>query len=265
MGLGMGFGILLAGQIAQWWGWRMVFILYSIPSFLVFLFVWRIIKDPEAAAGVQEGSKRRFSMAFKSPYLWMLYFSYFAIMYVFWVLGTWAPAIFLELGVDSIGSSGIYAAVLGFIAVPALLISGIISDKMKRKRQDRHLHLVLCLAVIWVVAFFLGIGLDLELGSTWFVAGIILGGFLVWGYFPPFLALLADQVPRNILGTTFGAANTVGFMASLVAPWCTGYLRDQTQGFSWGFYVTSIVLLLGLLSMVAASRLSRLGHIVSDM
>lgn len=257
MGLGMGFGILLAGQIAEWWGWRMVFILYSIPSFVACFFVWRIIRDPEPLTREQEPLERPFSMVFKSSYLWMLYITGFAIMYVFWVLGTWAPVLFLELGVGSIGSSGMYAALLGFTAVPALLISGTISDKMKRKRQDRHFHLVVCLIAISVLTFLLGIGLDLELSSGCFVVGIILGGFAVWSFFPPFYAILADYVPKRVLGTAFGAANTVGFMASLVAPWCTGYLRDHTKSFSLGFYVTGLVLLMGLVSTVIALKLGR--------
>jgi MFS family permease len=255
MGFGMGFGILLAGQIAEWWGWRSVFILYSLPSFLAFLFVLKIIRDPEPALDHQERlEKAQFSIAFKSGNLWMLYLGGFTIMYMFWVLGTWAPAIFLELGVGGIGSSGIYAAVLGFIGIPALYISGVISDKMKKKGQNRIYHLMACLLLISLLAFLMGLGLHLGLGSAWFVVLILLGGFATWSYFPPYYALLPDLVPKRILGTTYGAANTVNFMASLVAPWCTGYLRDQTQSFSWGFYVTGLVALAGFLCVALASR-----------
>lgn len=256
MGFGMGFGILLAGQIAEWSGWRSVFLFYSIPSFLAFLFVYKIIKDPEPVSGQRAVMKQTYlSMAFRSKYLWMLYLAGFAEMYVFWVLGTWSPAIFLELGVGGIGSSGIYAGILGFIGVPALIVSGAISDKMRRSGQNRHYQLVACLLILTVLAFLMGAGFDLGFGSDWFVVLIILGGFAAWSYFPPYYAILPDHVPKDILGTTFGAANTVGFMASLVAPWCTGYLRDRTESFSWGFYVTGLVLLAGLLCAIAASRL----------
>lgn len=258
MGLGMGFGILLAGQIAEWGGWRSVFFIYTIPSFLAFLLVLKVIKDPEPSSVHQARmEKSHFSIAFKSLNLWMLYLGGFSIMYVFWVLGTWAPAIFLELGVGGIGSSGIYAGFLGFIGVPALMISGAISDKMRKKGQNRHYHLMACLFMISVLAFLMGLGLDLGLGSSWFVLLIIVGGFVTWAYFPPYYALIPDLVPRNILGTTFGAANTVNFMASLVAPWITGYLRDCTQSFSWGFYVTAVVLLLGFLCTFFASKMSK--------
>jgi len=256
MGLGMGFGILFAGQIAEWWGWRTVFILYSIPSFLAYFFVWKIIRDPARSAEDPDKKGVRFSRAFRSKSLWMLYLAGFAVMYMFWVLGTWSPAIFLELGVGGIGSSGIYAGILGLIGVPALIFSGIISDKMRQRGQDRHSHLAICLVAMCAVVFLMGFGLDLGLGSICFVVLLMFGGLAVWSFFPPFYAILADHVPKKILGTTFGAANTVGFMASLVAPWCTGYLRDQTDSFSWGFYVAGVVLLLGLICTLIAHKLS---------
>lgn len=254
MGLGMGFGILMAGQIAEWWGWRSVFFIYSIPSFLAFFFVWKIVKDPEPASAGSGVTISHFSIALRNRYLWLLYLTGFAVMYMLWVLGTWSPAIFLELGVTGVGSSGIYAAVLGFIAVPSLIISGALSDKMKKKGQDRHYHLLVCLIVLTLLAFLMGLGLDLHFGLAWFVVVFVLGGFGVWGFFPPLYALIADKVPGGILGTTFGAANTVGFLASLVAPWCSGYLRDQTQSFSWGFYIAALVLFIGFVCAAAALR-----------
>ena len=121
MGVGMGFGILLAGQFAEWWGWRSVFFIYAIPSFLSFLLVYRVIRDPEPSSSKQARiEKSQFSIAFKSVELWMIYLAGFSMMYMFWVLGTWAPAIFLELGVGGIASSGIYAGIVGFIGVPGL-------------------------------------------------------------------------------------------------------------------------------------------------
>jgi len=256
MGLGMGFGILFAGQIAEWWGWRTVFILYSIPSFLACFFVWKVIRDPAPASWHPDEKEVRFSIAFRSKSLWMLYIAHFGTMYMFWVLGTWSPAIFLELGVGGIGSSGIYAGMLGLIGVPALILSGVISDKLRQRRQNRYSHLAVCLLGMCIVTFLMGFGLDVGLSSAWFVVLLILGGLAVWSFFPPFYAILSDYVPKKILGTTFGAANTVGFMASLLAPWCTGYLRDQTGSFSWGFYVAGVVLLLGLICTLIAHKLS---------
>jgi MFS family permease len=254
MGLGMGLGILFSGQVAEWWGWRTVFIVYSIPSLLACFFVWKVIRDPAPSLEDNDKKEPHFSIAFRSKNFWMLYLAGFAVMYMFWVLGTWSPAIFLELGVGGIGSSGIYAGIWGLIGVPALILSGVTSDKMKQRHQERNTHLAICLLAMAAVALLMGLGLQWGIGSAWFMVLLIFGGLTVWGFFPPFYAILADQAPKKILGTVFGSANTVGFAASLVAPWCTGYLRDKTESFSWGFFVAGVVLIFGLFCAVAARR-----------
>ena len=97
-------------------------------------------------------------------------------MYMFWVLGTWAPTIFLELGVGGIGSSGLYAGIWGLIGVPVPIFSGITSDKMKKKGQDRHHHLVFCLVAMCILAFLMGLGLDKKFGLAWVCPIIVIGG-----------------------------------------------------------------------------------------
>ena len=200
MGLGMGLGILMAGQIAEWWGWRFVFILYSIPSFLACFLVWKIIKDPESTLNGQQSQRTCFASIFRSGNLWMLYLAGFTVMYMFWVLGTWAPAIFLELGVGGIGSSGIYAGIWGLIGVPALIFSGIISDKMKKKGQDRHYHLVVCLVAMCILAFLMGLGLDRKFGLAWFVILLLLGGIAVWSFSLPSMPSWRTRYPKIFSG-----------------------------------------------------------------
>ncbi|MEW5723698.1 MAG: MFS transporter [Thermodesulfobacteriota bacterium] len=254
MGLGMGLGLLLAGLIAGRWGWRWVFFLYTLPSLAAFLLVARVVAEPDGAAGRKKLSARDFSMAFRSKNLWLLYLSGFSIMYMFWVLGAWAPMICLEIGKETLGGAGVQASRLGLVSVPALLLSGAMSDRFGGKKYGRHYHLVVCILFTTLLALLMGLTLQYNLGLYVFLALMILGGFSVWAFFPPFYALLAESAPREILGTTFGAANTVSFMASLAAPGCTGYLRDATRGFSWGFYLAALLLVFGAVCALASTR-----------
>ena len=88
---------------------------------------------------------------------------------------------------------------------------------------------------------------------------IIFAGFFLWAFFAPFYALITDLVPKEVLGTTFGLANTVSFIGSLIAPWLTGALRDLTGNFAWGFYSSAILLSLGLLSIALLKPVFRWG------
>lgn len=258
MGLGMGLGILLAGEIAQYWGWRWVFVLYTIPSVLAFCFIYKVIKEPakDSSPGTAVSSQS-FAIVFTRPYLWCLYLSHFCVLYFFWVLGAWSPTIFMELGAGGLGSSGLYASVMGLVSIPALLISGRVSDRLRQRPERHHWPLVIGTALMALLSLLMGLVLQYGVSLWWFALLLLLGGAIVWGFFPPFYALLADAVPLKVMGTTFGAANTAGFAASLVAPWLTGFLRDRMDSFASAFFLCAIVMVIGLLSLMLASRLHR--------
>lgn len=253
MGLGMGLGILFAGQIAEAWGWRSVFILYSIPSFVAFLLIWRVIREPARPDRLlNDEPAPRYRTTVTNPRLLLLYVSHFTVMYVFWVLGTWAPTIFMDIGVKGLAQSGVYASVLGLIAVPALLGSGALSDKMRTRQDGYFIPLLVSIAALAVLSLAIGLSLDMGVVPVWLSVLLLLTAAAAWGFFPPFYALLTQTVSANIRGTTFGAANTVGFAASLVAPWATGLVKDATRGFSWGFYLCAAICVVGVLSTIGA-------------
>jgi len=254
MGIGMGLGILCAGRIAELWGWRAVFVLYSIPSFLAFAFIWRVVREPPRQQFTTPVSFARLSKVFADRRLLLLYISHFAVMYAFWVLGAWAPTVFMEIGVSSTSYASLYSSVLGFVGVPALLLSGAISDRLRCANQGCYTPVVLSIALMAVLTFAMGLALDFHFGAFWFCLLLVLTGAATWAFFPPFYALLSEAVPAEIMGTTFGVANTWGFMASLVAPWITGLIKDVTKSFSWGFYACAAVMLIGIICSGLASR-----------
>lgn len=256
MGLGMGLGILLAGPIAGLWGWRWVFVCYSLPSLLAFVLVYRVIREPRRETHQSKESSTKLYAALAAPRLVFLYLSYFATMYLFWVLGTWAPAIFMERGVGGIGSSSAYASVLGFISIPSLLVSGIISDRLGGGQRGRFGALLVSLFMMTGLSVCMGLSLQFQVEPFWLGVLYLGAGAAAWGFFPPFYALIAGSVHPSRLGITFGTANTVGFMASLAAPWLTGVIKDTTRGFSWGLYASGAILIGGLLSAWLASRTS---------
>jgi MFS family permease len=103
LGAGMFIGISLAGWISDLWGWRSVFILYAFPSFLASFLIYRLIEEPPHFE-LKEAENRRVSypLIFKSRDLWLLYLGGIPAIYALWVVGTWAPAMFKEMGVESL-------------------------------------------------------------------------------------------------------------------------------------------------------------------
>ncbi len=266
LGTGMFIGISLAGWISDLWGWRSVFILYAFPSFLASFLIYRLIEEPprpkkkdEVKAEVEKIEKPSYSLIFKSRDLWLLYLGGIPAIYALWVVGTWAPAMFKEIGVESLAHSSFYSSLLGISAIPGLAITGWISDWLHKKGKGRKGLIAIEFFFISLFMFLLGYGLRVKMNIYLFTFFFFMAGFFIWGHWAAFYALLPDIVPYEILGTTYGLTNTIHFTGSLIAPWATGWIRDATASFSWGLYLAAIFCIFGGILILAVRPSFRLG------
>lgn len=261
LGTGMFIGMSLAGWIADLWGWRSVFILYAFPSFLASFLIYYVVKEPpRSELKEKSGRKVAYSLIFKSRDLWLLYLGGIPGVYALWVVGTWAPAMFKEMGVESLARSSFYSSLLGISAIPGLAITGLISDWLVRKGKGRKALIAMEFFLISLCMFLLGYGLKAGMNIYLFIVFFFMAGFFIWGHWAAFYALLPDVVPYEILGTAYGLTNTIHFLGSLIAPWATGWIRDMTASFSWGLYLAAIFCILGGVLILAVRPVFRFGR-----
>ncbi len=251
MGLGMGLGIMLGGIISQNVGWRYVFIFFAIPSFLAGLLIWGVVREPFQSREQKASPPLPYAWVFMNRELWLINFTGFTVMYVFWVLGTWIPAVFREQGISKLTESSFYGSVIGLVAIPGLPASGYFSDWVVKKGKGRKLIIVVEILTLSFLIWMIGKSAELKWSVSLMLGLVLLAGLFLWSFFAPFYALISDLVPKDVLGTTFGLTNTICFMGSLIAPWLTGALRDLTGDFAWGFYSSAALLWLGALSIAA--------------
>ena len=252
LGIGMFIGISLAGWISDLWGWRSVFILYAFPSFLASFLIYRLIEEPPRFERKEaEGRKVSYSLIFKSRNLWLLYLGGIPAIYALWVVGTWAPAMFKEMGVESLARSSFYSSLLGISAIPGLALTGFVSDRLARKGKGRKGLIAIEFFLISLCMLTLGYGLKVRMNIYFFIFFFFMAGFFIWGHWAAFYALLPDIVPYEILGTAYGLTNTIHFLGSLIAPWATGWIKDVTASFSWGLYLAGIFCILGGILILA--------------
>ena len=254
LGTGMFFGVSLAGWISDLWGWRTVFLLFAFPSFLASFLIFRLIKEPPRQ-NIAKSEDRRvpYSLIFRSPDLWLLYLGGIPGIYALWVVGTWAPAMFQEIGVESLSRSSLYSSLLGISAIPGLTLTGLVSDWLVRRGKGRKGLIALEFFLIAFCMFFLGYGLKVKFSISTFLVVYFMAGFFIWGHWAAFYALLPDIVPYEILGTAYGLTNTIHFLGSLIAPWATGWIRDMTASFSWGLYLSAIFCVVGGILILCVS------------
>ncbi len=169
------------------------------------------------------------------------------MMYAYWLLGAWFPAIMVEAGIKELGTASTYASLFGFSAVPGLLLFGTISDRMAKRGIGRRF--LMSLTFVFVTLFTLSIAFAIGTYASALILMLlmILEGFFIWGFFGLLHSLVADITPPVIHGTVFGLLNTIGFMSSIIAPWLTGMIRDVTGSFVLSFSTAAISTALGCL------------------
>ena len=264
LGIGMFIGLSLAGWISDRWGWRSVFILYAFPSFLASFLIYRLINEPPRSEPKKSGERKvSYSLIFKNRDLWLLYLGGIPAIYALWVVGTWAPAMFKEMGVESLAQSSFYSSLLGISAIPGLSLTGFVSDRLAKKGKGRKGLIAIEFFLISLCMLALGYGLKVKINIYLFILFFFMAGFFIWGHWAAFYALLPDIVPYEILGTAYGLTNTIHFLGSLIAPWMTGWVKDVTTSFSWGLYLAAIFCILGGILILAVRPSFRFGREIS--
>jgi MFS family permease len=287
LGMGMALGISLAGLIADAWGWRWVFVLFAIPPVVAGLVVWRTIQEPPRGAPVGlppwlwllllpfppvfllglvgdwpllRGLALVSPLAFLAGLLWVhaslrrrdlwcVYLGGIAPIYCLWVVGIWAPAMFMEIGVRELGRSSVLSALLGVSAVPGLILLGSASDRLARAGWGRKGLAAVTLFGMAGAMLLMGVAVTTRMHPVILGGLIFAAGFCIWGVWAPVFALLAEVTPARLRGTSFGLNNTINFLGSLIAPVATGWVKDVTGSFSGACYLAAGLGLAGAVSL----------------
>lgn len=279
LGMGMAIGIFLAGLIADLWGWRMVFILFALPSWVAGLVVWRKIQEPPRAhafrppgwlwllmlpfpplllgglatdravllwvsllfpLGFLLGLVSRESGLRRSD-LWITCLAGIAPIYCLWVVGIWAPAMFLEIGVKALSSSSLFSSLLGISAIPGLLLMGSLSDRLASRGKGRKGLAALILLGMSAAMVLMGAAVASRAHPVVLAFLVFAAGFCIWGVWAPIYALLTEISPVRIRGTAFGMNNTINFLGSLIGPIATGWIKDVSGSFAGACYLAAAI------------------------
>lgn len=243
LGLGTALGLFLAGTLGEVMPWRGVFVAFALAPLLAALLLWRFISEPPRSTGAsRQGSIRE---VVRHRNLWILGAAGIMPVYIQFVLATWAPLFFAEIGVGELGRSALYASLQGLPAPFSLLALGWLADRAHRKGISRKV--VVALTIVLAGASFAAMGFVLHTGgSPALLAALMLAtSFFFWGAWGPIFAILSDVIPASLLGTAFGLLNLTIFVGALAGPVFTGWMKDMTGSFAWGCYVGGLVSVLG--------------------
>lgn len=256
MGLcaGLFLSVFFAGMIAEYFrNWRIVFLIFSIPSLVVSILIFKFITEPPKTLQGEKPLTARaaYREALVDGNLWLMYILGFVLLFAYWVIIAWLPSIYEEIGIGTITSRSLLTGIIGLIGLPAMFISGIMSDKMTRKGYGRKWFIAImiflwALLMLWI-GFAVKSGASIVLISSLFFSS----AFVVFGVWPPYYALLSEMAPVEVVGTVFGVANFIGFLSTWIAPILTGWIKDQTGSFAGGLFLASAMLITGTIVTLA--------------
>lgn len=237
MALGLAIGLSIAGPLAELFdSWRHPFVLLSIPTILIAIFIYLVTKNSE---GVPQPSSGLSIDVFRNRDLIVLSLAAFCSLYGYWVLISWAPTYFvLQRGYD-LSSAGQITAIVALTSIPGALIWGPISDKIGRKK----LSIVLLIGASVAITFIAGSTSNLQVSIALAIYGLL--SALAWN--PVLVAWAGDLASQRGegAGSAMGLLNAFAVGSSFIGPALTGLISDLTGSLASGFYMGAVSLLIG--------------------
>src|SRR3990170_3450276 len=250
-GLGTTLGLLLAGALGVIMPWRYVFFLFALPPLLAALLLLRVVPQPPRATAAADPDWP-FRRVLSSGDFWLLGITGIMPVYVQFLLATWGPLLFSEVGIPDLGRSASLASLQGLMAPVGLLVSGLVADRVHRRGM--HRKVVIVVAVLMTTLSMIAMGAVIQArGPAWLLTLLmLLASFSMWCTWSPSYALVGGLFPASVMGKAFGLYNSTCFIGAILSPFLTGWIRDVTGSFAAGLYgvaalsVVSVVTAFGI-------------------
>ena len=267
--LGSGLGMALTKPILAATGsWRKVLVIWSLMAIPTIVLWWIVARMSRKRKG-RSGSKVLYKESFQEKterllndhpgdhYPHQLVSSVVIAGVIFSLLNLifystigWLPTYLTERGWDPV-LAATATSVISFLEIPAVLLVPMLSDRTGRRR------------LIMISSFLLlaisSITVSLSPSWIWFISPIL--GITFGGIFALLLSLPVELVKQEKVGRAAGAIISIGYIGALTGAPFTGYLRDLTGDFSFGFIVMGFTGLIaaGLSYILPERRFSKQG------
>ena len=247
--LGPGLGILCGGMLMARYGWRPVFVILGLVSFL-WLAPWLLSlpssRHPRPARGAAAPAIHQL---LRVRSLWGTCVGLFCVNYVNYFLITWLPYFLVRERHFTLREMATLAGIAYIAAACCALLAGRLSDRWVSAGGSPSLvRKTFTAGGLALCGLFLGFA-SIS-GVTVCAAALILGVIFFAVCASNVWAMTQTMAGPAAAGSWTGLQNFVGNMAGIVAPALTGWILDRTGEFYWAFVVTVAVALSGVAAWV---------------
>lgn len=253
MAFGTSGGYILSSKLVLGNGehWSLPFFIMAIPTVIIGILFMVLIKErvvrPEdqnrtaGTAGAKKEIREKVSLVsiFKNRNLICSFIMCFFSIYANFVIITWLPQ-FLQVERGFEGSSvGFISSLVPWASIPGALMFARLSDRYKKTKLFAFILVPLAALSVFGIAFVTN-------RSLLIIVLIIYGLTGKLALDPILVAFVTKNAPRRSLGTVLSSYNFIGMSGSILAPYITGWLTDKAGSMQIGFYVASVMLIIGL-------------------
>lgn len=257
MAFGTSGGFILSSKLVLENGehWSKPFFIMAIPTVIVGILFYVMLKEkvirPEDQVKknveqklnkevVVDKGKVSLKSIFTNRNLIVSFILCFCSIYANFVIITWLPQ-FLRVERGFAGTSvGFISSLVPWASIPGAILFAYLSDKYKVTKKFIYFLVPLALISVFGIAF--------VTNRTLLIAVLVLYGLTGKLALDPILvAFVMKNAPKRSLGTTLSAYNFIGMSGSILAPYVTGWIADTMGSMKVGFYLASVLLLIGLI------------------
>ena len=267
---------VLSGYLINSLGWRWMFILQGAPG-IVWAFVWWKMVDekPKDANWLTNTEKeeiedqlseeqlgikpvKNYIQAFKSTTVILL-----CLQYLLWSFGVygfvmWLPSIIKSAPDMDIVTTGWLSSVPYILAILGMLAASYFSDKTLNRKLFIWPFLLLA-SLSFYGSYLLGTE------HFWISFGLlVLAGGALYAPYGPFFAVIADILPKNVVGGALGLINSLGALGSFAGAYLVGYLNSSTGSFDASYIAMSVsVFLSAIITVIVVKSPDRVSNLES--
>lgn len=247
MAFGTSGGYLLSSKLVLENGesWSKPFFIMALPTLIVGLLFYTVLKEKVIRPGEEPeeetGPKEKISLKqiFSNRNLVAAFILCFTSIYANFVILTWLPQFLIAERGFTGASVGFISSLVPWASIPGALLFARINDKTGATKKLVFLLVPLAILSVFAIAF--------VTNRTLLISVLILYGLTgKLALDPIMVTFVTKHAPKSALGTSLSAYNFIGMSGSILAPYVTGYLADTSGSMQVGFYLSCVLLAIGL-------------------
>jgi ACS family tartrate transporter-like MFS transporter len=234
-------------------GWQWIYIIWGLPAIIAgFVVLFFLTDKPRHATWLTDDersaleyeleqdrmlkqTKKHLSLrqALMNPMVLLLSLAYFGIVTANYGIELFLPSILKEWHGLEPKQAALLAIIPSLLVIPAQLINGWSSDRMRERRWHSVIP-VACGALLISSATLFKHNLPLT------ILCFAIGAAGMKAYMPAFWSLPSLFLTSTAAAGTVGFINSVGNLGGFLGPWVLGFVHDTLKSYDYGLYFISL-------------------------